>query len=202
MIAAPALIEALAGEGWYVQRDAWTAQDCAALLAELREHDAAGRLQPAGTGRGAGRAVRAELRGDRILWLDTHDGGPATRGFLAGMQALGREINAALHLGIAEYEAHFAVYPPGGRYVRHLDRHRDSDARLVSTVLYLNPEWDESAGGTLHLWTTQAHSVEVVPRAGTLVTFLSASIAHEVQAATRERFSIAGWFRRRAALPF
>ena len=43
--------------------------------------------------------------------------------------------------------------------------------------------------------SAQGVATEVEPRAGTLVAFLSEKIPHEVLAATRERYSIAGWFR-------
>lgn len=198
MIDAATLLEALADEGMCVLPGVWPAARCAALLGELRAQDAAGALHPAGTGRGAGLAVRSELRGDRIAWLEA-GGGPAAAEFLCAMQGLGRELAAGLRLAIAEYEAHFALYPPGGHYVKHLDRHRDSDARLISTVLYLNPDWAEDDGGRLRLWPATGESREALPQAGTLVVFRSDLIAHEVRPARRERCSIAGWFRQRRA---
>jgi SM-20-related protein len=69
---------------------------------------------------------------------------------------------------------------------------------LLSVVLYLNEGWQSQWGGRLRLWPdpdAQVVATEVEPRAGTLVAFLSEKIPHEVLAATRERYSIAGWFR-------
>jgi SM-20-related protein len=42
------------------------------------------------------------------------------------------------------------------------------------------------------------HHLDVYPSGGKLVLFLSADFDHEVLPATRDRFSIACWFRRRA----
>ena len=70
-----------------------------------------------------------------------------------------------------------------------------------SSVLYLNEDWDETAGGALRLYDGMnpiAPYRDIAPIAGLLVLFLSADFDHEVLPATRERLSIAGWFRRRA----
>ena len=62
----------------------------------------------------------------------------------------------------------------------------------------LDPGHNEADGGALRLHLPDG-AVDVPPRGGTLVLFLSAEIEHEVLPTTRERLSIAGWFRRRAA---
>jgi SM-20-related protein len=61
----------------------------------------------------------------------------------------------------------------------------------------LNDRWLHEDGGMLRLHVTSARSIDAIPRGGTLVAFLSDRFAHEVLPATRERISIAGWFRRR-----
>ena len=78
-------------------------------------------------------------------------------------------------------------------------RFRDDDARVLSSVTYLNADWGDRDGGALRLYLPRgAH--DIAPRGGSLVLFLSAEIEHEVLPATRERLSIAGWFRRRAGV--
>jgi SM-20-related protein len=106
-------------------------------------------------------------------------------------------LNRELQLGLFDFECHFAIYPAGTRYGRHLDRFKSDARRALSCVLYLNPDWREADGGQLRLYLDESHSVDVMPRAGTLVTFLSQRFEHEVLPATRERLSLAGWFRRR-----
>jgi SM-20-related protein len=156
----------------------------------------AGALRPAATGRRAGRRAGA-LRGDATAWIDPATCGPATTRWLAGMDALRIALNRRLLLGLEELEAHFACYPPGAGYARHRDRFADDDARVVSLACYLNPDWPADAGGTLRLYLGEGHR-DIAPALGTCVLFLSEDIEHEVLPATRERWSIAGWFRRRA----
>lgn len=170
-----------------------------ALLQALREdalqHAAAGRLRVASTGRGSGKQL-AGLRGDSTLWLDDPACGDAARDFLAALDALRLKINRQLLLGLHEVEAHYALYPPGAGYARHRDRFRDDDARVLSLVCYLNPDWPADAGGALRLYLPDGPR-DIAPRLGTSVLFLSDEIEHEVLPATRERLSIAAWFRRR-----
>jgi SM-20-related protein len=68
---------------------------------------------------------------------------------------------------------------------------------MLSCVLYLNDGWRAEDGGALRLYLPTRHC-DVLPRAGTLVAFLSERFEHEVLPAQRERLSLTGWFRRRA----
>jgi len=107
-------------------------------------------------------------------------------------------INRELTLGLFEFEGHYAHYAPGAHYARHRDRFRDDDARVLSCVLYLNEGWCDENGGALRLYVDPGSHRDVLPVGGTLAIFLSAQFEHEVLPATRSRWSIAGWFRRRA----
>ena len=64
-------------------------------------------------------------------------------------------------------------------------------------MLYLNESWSAGDGGALRLHLP-AGQQDVLPRAGTLVAFLSGRFEHEVLPARRERLSLTGWFTRRA----
>lgn len=166
----------------------------AALREDLLRLHASRDLAPAATGRGAGRGLRTDVRGDATLWLDDARTGPAAATFLAQLDALRIALNRRLFLGLDEVEAHYALYPPGARYAKHRDRFRDDDARVVSFVTYLNPGWHAGEGGLLRL-SLEGGDVDIVPDAGS-VCFLS-ELEHEVLPATRERASIAAWMRRR-----
>ncbi len=183
--------------GYAIAQDFLAADDVAALAAECRRLDDAAKLHPAAVGRGAARRLEPALRGDRTLWLDPAAPTPAQARYWSRIAALRLALNRTLLLGLDELEAHYALYPPGARYARHRDRFRDDDARVLSSVLYLNSEWNDSDGGELRIYTGgDAQFIDVEPRGGTLVLFLSAEFDHEVLPATRERLSIAGWFRR------
>lgn len=172
-----------------------------ALVARLREsalqRREAGAFHAAAVGRGAERQVRSEVRGDHVLWLGD---GPdeAERELLDRYEALRLAFNQALMLGLFELECHYAVYPPGAGYARHLDRFAGDASRTLSAVLYLNEGWQPSEGGELRLWLDDERVLEVLPTAGTLALFLSERFWHEVRPAARERWSVTGWFRRRA----
>jgi SM-20-related protein len=155
-----------------------------------------GELAPAATGRGTGRALQPTLRGDRSLWLDDPRCGTAASTFLAQLDGLRVALNERLFLGLAEVEAHYARYAPGAGYARHRDRFRDSDARVVSLVAYLNDDWNEADGGALRLHFDDG-AVDISPLGGTAVCFRS-ELEHEVLPAMRERLSIAAWFRRKS----
>ena len=75
---------------------------------------------------------------------------------------------------------------------------------MISLVLYLNDDWCDADGGALRIYPTRdAHepACELPPRGGTLVAMRSEAIAHEVLPANVERWSIAGWLRRRPREP-
>lgn len=165
------------------------------LAADCAWRERSGAFKRAGTGRGAS-AMQNALRDDSIHWLE--NGGsdaPATH-FLARMETLRIGLNRRLLLGLHEIEAHYAVYPAGGGYARHRDRFRDDDARVLSLVVYLNPEWDAADGGELRLHLDPG-ALDVAPMLGRSVLFLSDAVEHEVLPAQRTRRSIAGWFRQR-----
>jgi SM-20-related protein len=166
----------------------------AALRADLLRLRATSGLAPAATGRGEGRGLRADVRGDATLWLDDARTGDAAAAYLAQLDALRVALNRRLFLGVDEVEAHYALYPPGASYAKHRDRFRDDDARVVSFVTYLNPDWGDEDGGALRL-SLDDGDIDIAPRTGS-VCFLS-ELEHEVLPATRDRLSIAAWMRRR-----
>jgi len=197
--AVAAVVEQLADDGIAVVDDLLPQGEIAALRAEGLKRDAAGLLVAAGTGRGAARNVQVDIRGDRIGWLDERDATPPERILLAVLEALRMAVNRELTLGLWRYEGHYALYPPGARYARHVDRFRDDDARELSVILYLNRDWHADEGGALRIGRRSGRARDVLPTGGTLVAFLAAEFEHEVLPATRSRLAISGWFRTREA---
>lgn len=192
------LIDTLADAGWCVLPGFLSEAETAELRTECLQAHAAGTFHAAGVGRGAAQ-VRTEVRGDHVLWIDESEAAPALRALLARFEALRLAVNQALYLGLFDLETHFAVYPPGAGYQRHLDRFRDDDRRSLTVILYLNAaDWRETDGGLLRFWPDPAAApLDILPAGGTLVTFLSDRFWHEVLPAKRQRLSLTGWFRRR-----
>ena len=185
----------LADRGWSVVPEFLSAPTAAALRAEsLARRD---QFHRAGTGRGAGHHLQPGVRGDDVLWLGDTPDAPGEGGYLGALETLRVHLNRTLYLGLDGFEAHVAVYPPGAGYARHRDAFHGARSRVLSTVLYLNPGWDDADGGHLRLFLDADGSesfVDVTPEAGTLAVFFSEDIEHEVRPATRERVSVAGWF--------
>ncbi len=191
------LVDNLADQGWS-QHDLFIPQALTReLAAECQQRAADGRLARAGVGRGAATQVREGVRGDSIQWLEPGES-VATDAYLSVMDQLRLALNQALYLGLDDYESHFALYPPGAFYQRHVDRFRDDDRRTVSAVLYLNEGWLAEQGGALRIYPAE-QAYDIAPLGGRLVIFMSGELSHEVLPATRERLSLTGWFRRRVA---
>jgi SM-20-related protein len=193
------LIDHLAEHGWAVTTDLLTSSIIAALTREAQSLWTDAAFKAAGVGRGTAFQVRSDIRSDHILWLDEAHLTAPQAAYWTAMETLRQELNAQLFVGVQELEAHYAVYPPGAFYKKHLDRFSTADERIISCSLYLNPNWDEADGGALRLYEGE-HSIDVYPHAGTLAIFRSDAIYHEVLPATRERFSLTGWFKRRSLL--
>lgn len=195
-----AAADALARDGWCVVERLLPDAATDALARECAGMHKARRMTPARVG---GERTASTLRGDHTRWFEMNALSAAQRPFAEAIDALRVVLNRGLMLGLAEIEAHYAVYAPDARYARHLDQLRGRDTRVVSAVYYLNAEWRPADGGALRLYLEQDRPHDVLPCAGTLVLFLSDRFEHEVLAARRERLSIACWMRRRdpAALP-
>jgi len=172
----------------------------AQLAAEARQLQQDGTMRRAGIGQSP-EPVESTIRSDVIHWLDKSGGSQARQQYLLRMATLSEELNRQLYLGLFELESHFAIYPPGAFYGQHLDQFQGNTQRQVSTILYLNEEWQPEFGGQLRLFldgTADNPHLDIEPEGGTLVTFLSGRFYHEVLPASRERLSIAGWFSTRS----
>jgi SM-20-related protein len=102
-------------------------------------------------------------------------------------------------MGLTKFSGHYANYPIGGFYKRHLDCFQNNNSRLLSVILYLNPNWTTADGGKLRIYNQVSH-VDISPIAGTLVCFLSRESEHEVLLNNAIRQSFTGWFTNEALL--
>lgn len=161
-------------------------------VARLDEHNA---LTLAGIGREQAFQVNTEIRKDETRWLNIED--PIDNVYLAAMSVFRLAMNERLFLGLFDYEAHYAHYGSGAFYKRHVDAFKGQSNRILSTVLYLNPDWQSDDGGQLVIYAPDSDAIVTIvePELGTFVAFLSEQFPHEVLPCKQDRYSIAGWFR-------
>lgn len=151
-------------------------------------------FKQAGTGRATDYQINQGIRGDEICWIEGEH--PATHAYLDWMATLRLKLNQYLFLGLFDYECHYAYYPTGRFYRKHVDAFKGATNRVLSTVLYLNPIWEPEDGGQLILYAEAGERLAtVLPRYGCMVLFLSTDFPHEVLPVKKPRYSIAGWFR-------
>lgn len=191
--AADDLIESLRVDGIAVHDGFLSASHLGELIECARVRRERGEFVPARIGTGPALQRRADIRGDSICWLEQ----PlfaAERELLLKLNETRRALNRALYLGLDELEQHYACYPAGSRYERHVDQPRGRGARRLSSVLYLNEHWRETDGGLLRCIADDGVSRDIEPKGGRLVLFLTEGREHEVLPAARERLSVTGWF--------
>jgi len=140
---------------------------------------------------------REDIRGDSTCWI-TPPLWPAEQALLGELERLRLELNRESLLGLFELELHYAWYPPGAGYARHVDQPQGHVQRRVSLVLYLNEDWTPEAGGELRIFDAADGHRDIAPVAGRLVCFLTPGREHAVLPTQRDRLSISGWFRARA----
>lgn len=164
------------------------------LLRHFRSIDRA-RFQTAGIGRDQEHQLNQFVRTDEIFWLDKSN--PAVAAYLHWAEALRLGLNRRLFLGLFDYECHYARYDRGSYYKKHMDAFKGGTNRIVSTVLYLTPNWQPQDGGELQIYAPESDTVieKVAPRFGQMVIFLSEEFPHEVLTSNRPRYSVTGWFR-------
>jgi len=200
MINAEHIAATLAQHGWCVTSDFVDNQTLYVLAAEAEQRWTQQEFRAARIGTGANLQTAAAIRGDAIAWLDPTALSAAQAAYVAQLEHLRQTLNRVLFLGAFDLELHFARYPVGACYSKHLDRHAHTQARVVSCILYLNQDWHSEDGGQLRIYTAADDAqryVDVTPHGATLVTFLSADFHHEVLPARRPRLSITGWLRAR-----
>lgn len=191
-------LEALGQHGYASLTDFLPRDTVAALLGEFHTLYNAGKARAAGIGLGKDHRVRPDVRNDTIIWLDPARLSPAQAVYWQAMEDLRWRLNHRYFLGLTDYESHFARYPTGGFYKRHLDVFRGQHRRRISCALYLNFHWSSLDGGQLRLYLPGQSGetwVDILPLAGSLVMFDSQAIEHEVLPALRPRTSLAGWLR-------
>jgi SM-20-related protein len=179
-------------QGWAEIPEFVTSDVAMGIRKEIEHLQQINEFKQASIGKQEQKTIDTTQRGDFIRWIDPAYAPQHTRIYLDQMESLKNDLNYHFYLGIRDYECHFAHYPPGTFYKKHVDRHKTGSPRRVSTVLYLNPEWKAEYGGELIIYNSDHTLKRIAPRLGTLAIFLS-ELEHEVLLTSRDRMSITGW---------
>lgn len=211
-----ALIDTLSTQGFVIFDDFLAAKIVIGLRDEAAKFYVNNEMVVAKTGlsrpESSSQSTASKIRGDHIFWLDEDCENVHIQAYFAQMQVLKIQLNQQLLMNLHVLETHLAIYPIGSTYQKHLDQFNhsantsinkvdDTKARQLSSILYLNADWQANDGGELRLYLNAFEHLDILPTAGRLVLFLSEKFWHEVRPAKRERASLTGWFRTRSQSP-
>ncbi|MCE6987601.1 2OG-Fe(II) oxygenase [Dyadobacter sp. CY323] len=151
-------------------------------------------FQSAGTGNEKIIVQDKLYRGDMIYWLDRKHNDPFENQFFDLIDSFVLHLNQTCYTGITGYEFHYALYPAGSFYKKHLDQFRNNPSRQYSMITYLNADWQETDGGELRIYHDD-HEQDIAPVNGKTVFFKSSELEHEVLLTNKARMSITGWLK-------
>ncbi len=158
-------------------------------------------FKKAAIGNKTNEVIEKTVRGDFILWLNEADAGENELLFFNKLNPFISYLNKTCFLGILFKEFHYALYPTGTFYKRHLDTFQNDDRRKLSLVCYLNEEdWKPENGGELVIYKMiegVEHAITIYPYPGRVVIFESQLLEHEVKPVNTMRLSITGWLKTR-----
>lgn len=185
------IADALVDDGYIIIEDALTHKLTQELLLFAKDET---HYKKAGISSTQTTHVDINKRSDKTQWLNEGDASESE--YLAFSEGLRQYLNRHLYLGLNYYEAHFSIYNKGDFYEMHMDAFTGNKNRVVTTLFYLNEEWNEVDEGELVLYNKSGKELEKIsPKGGTLVVFMSDKFPHKVLATQKKRHSIAGWFR-------
>ncbi len=195
------VIDGLLGQKYAVVDSFFTKEEVLALRKTLLAKYEEDRFKKSAIGNQANEQVIGAIRGDFILWLDESSADPAEMKFFAKLTDFANYLNRTCYMGINEKEFHYAVYPEGTFYKRHLDTFQNDSRRKLSIVCYLNDEdWQPEYGGELTIYSDDnggEKTFDIFPVQGRIVVFESQVLEHEVKPVKRQRMSITGWLKTR-----
>lgn len=192
------IIENLLQQQYSVVNDFFASEEVEFLRNSLLAKYDADRFKKSAIGNRTNEEIDKTIRGDFILWMDEKNANEAELLFFKKINELVNYLNKTCFLGILQKEFHYAVYPTGTFYKRHLDTFQNDDRRKLSIVCYLNEDnWKRENGGELTIYK-EKDEVNILPLPGRVVIFESQLLEHEVKVVkASERLSITGWLKTR-----
>ena len=182
--------------------DFFSSEEIEELRQSLKEVYEADSFKKAAIGNKFNEEIDKTIRGDFIKWINEAEARPKERLFFEKINDLVAYLNRTCFLGILQKEFHYAIYPKGTFYKRHLDTFQNDDRRKLSMVCYLNDDsWIANNGGELTIYLPEGNgerALDIIPRPGRVVIFESQILEHEVKPVlASERLSITGWLKTR-----
>lgn len=195
------IIDGLMADKYAVADDFFSVDEVAVLREEILRRCNEEQFRKSAIGNQSNEQVIGAIRGDFILWMDEENAGHEENIFFDRINDFMAYMNRTCFMGLADKEFHYAVYPPGTFYKRHLDTFKNDSRRKLSVVTYLNDEnWQPEYGGELTIYTSENGSekaIDIYPVRGRVVVFESQELEHEVKPVKRDRLSITGWIKTR-----
>ena len=195
------IISDLANQHFSIIENFFSTQEVSMLRASLIEKYEEESFKKAAIGNHLNETILKSVRGDFILWIDETNANEAEALFFKRTNDLIAYLNRTCFMGIMQKEFHYALYPKGTFYKRHIDTFQNDDRRKLSIVCYLNDEnWQAENGGELVLYLNNEGIIEekvIYPFPGRVVIFESQVIEHEVKPVNTKRLSITGWLKTR-----
>lgn len=196
------LINDLIDKQFSITDSFFTDEEVLSLRNSLLEKYQSDQFKKSAIGSHVNEVVASGIRGDFIKWIDEPNANEAESIFFRKLNSLVNYLNKTCFMGILQKEFHYAVYPEGTYYKRHLDTFKNDDRRKLSFVCYLNDDtWKPENGGELTLYLPMGDSenaLDIYPLPGRVVLFESQLLEHEVKIVTHsQRLSITGWLKTR-----
>ena len=192
------IIEDLMQQQYSVVDNFFPEAEVVALRTNLIAKYEADRFKKSAIGSRVNEEIDKTIRGDFILWIDETKTDVIEQLFFQKINELVSYLNRTCFMGILQKEFHYAIYPEGTFYKRHLDTFQNDDRRKLSIVCYLNEaNWPKENGGELTLYLEEK-PLDLLPLPGRIVIFESQILEHEVKVVkASERLSITGWLKTR-----
>ncbi|UZH53935.1 2OG-Fe(II) oxygenase [Salinimicrobium tongyeongense] len=195
------IISDLSEQHYSIVEDFFSPEEVLELRDSLLHKYEEDNFKKAAIGNRTNEIIAKSIRGDFILWLNEAEAAQAEKAFFRKIKDFVDYLNRTCYMGILHKEFHYALYPEGTFYKRHLDTFQNDDRRKLSMVCYLNEQdWQPEYGGELVIYTEEDGmeiSKSIYPFPGRMVIFESQILEHEVKPVKTERLSITGWLKTR-----
>jgi len=147
------IISDITNHHYSIVEDFFNLKEVLLLRQSLLEKYEGDKFKKAAIGNRTNEIILNSVRGDIIFWIDEKQVNKAETMFFDKINDLIRYLNRTCFLGILQKEFHYALYPTGTYYRRHIDTFQNDDRRKLSIVCYLNDEdWQAENGGELVLY--------------------------------------------------